>query len=625
MASSESLKIWQETVCPPWTLHRRHTYRNTTSTMSAAISPISPAPCRPEDGRLDLRTRASQWASRAYALLLLAAMFFAGAASAAVDLRVESRPIGSPIQAYVTVTDANGNPVGGLTAGNFTVTLDGNPIAIQPSDFSLPPSENPASNVSVVFVMDYSSSTTGDPRAAMEGAVVDFINSMSPGDYAAIVKFNNTNADRASVVQPFTQVDGAVGTDQLINAAMLSYPGSGTNLYDGINAALDHFVSPPANVTLPSGPRAIVVISDGNDNSSVNTQNFVIDKASSLGIPLFTIAVGTTGTNGSNVMNVLAARTGASYIPAPSQTDVTEAYATISSQLDNGYLLSFMSSITDCNAHTLAVTVAGQGTTETRFTRCDATTGPVTVPNVINLTQTAAAAAISGAGLVVGTVTQQASATVLAGGVSSQNPAAGVGVAAGSAVNLVVSTGPAPAPGTVIVPNVVNLTQAGATTAITASGLVLGTISQSSSITVPAGSVISQNPNAGASVAVASAVALIVSTGPVTVPNVVNMTQAAATTAIAYAGLAVGTISQQSSTTVPSGNVISQNPTEGTSAVAGSAVALVVSTGSTSTPAPTPTPTNSGGGGGSMGFASLLLAMAAWASRRRRRTAIDCA
>ncbi len=54
--------------------------------------------------------------------------------------------------------------------------------------------------------MDYSPSTAGDARAAMEGAVVDFINSMSPGDYAAIVKFNSSNPAKASVVQPFTLI-----------------------------------------------------------------------------------------------------------------------------------------------------------------------------------------------------------------------------------------------------------------------------------------------------------------------------------------------------------------------------------------------------------------------------------
>ena len=70
---------------------------------------------------------------------------------------------------------------------------------------------------------------------------------------------------------------------------------------------------------------------------------------------------------------------------------------------------------------------------------------PVTVPNVVGLTQAAATTAITGAGLVVGTVTTANSATVPAGSVISQNPAAGASVAAGSAVALVVSLGPAAA------------------------------------------------------------------------------------------------------------------------------------------------------------------------------------
>ena len=377
--------------------------------MSATTFPDSALFNRTAIKSFDLRARAGQLAIWLTALVLLAAAFFAGPASAAVDLRVESRPIGNPIEAYVTVTDANGNPVGGLTAGSFTLTLDGTPVPIQPSDFSLPPSANPDKNVSVVFAMDYSSSTSAPAtRAAMQTAVVDFVNSMNVGDYAAIVKFNA--ASGATIIQQLTRIDGAAGTDALVNAAMLPYDGIGSNVYDGINVALEHFVAPPAGVTLPAGPKAVVVISDGLDNNSVNLQGFVIDKASSLGIPLFTIAVGTPGTTGSNVMNALAARTGGTYISAPTQSEITGAYATISGLLDNGYLITFASSITDCNPHTLSVTVTGQGTTETRFTRCDATTGPVTVPNVVNQTQAAAAAALSGVGLVVGTVTQQSSA-----------------------------------------------------------------------------------------------------------------------------------------------------------------------------------------------------------------------
>jgi hypothetical protein len=138
------------------------------------------------------------------------------------------------------------------------------------------------------------------------------------------------------------------------------------------------------------------------------------------------------------------------------------------------------------------------------------------------------------------------------------------------------------APGaSVSVPNVVNLTQTAATTAITNAGLVVGTVSNTSSSTVPAGSVISQTPTATTQVAPGSAVDLTVSTGPppVQVPNVFNVTQAAATTAITNAGLVVGTVTSDSSSTVPAGSVISQTPPAGTSVAPGSAVNLVVSTG----------------------------------------------
>ena len=111
--------------------------------MSATTLPAYPFSNRTATRPFDLRARAGQLATWFTAMLLLAAAFLAGPANAAIDLRVESRPIGNPIEAYVTVTDAAGNPVGGLTAGSFTLTLDGTAVPIQPGDFSLPPSTNP--------------------------------------------------------------------------------------------------------------------------------------------------------------------------------------------------------------------------------------------------------------------------------------------------------------------------------------------------------------------------------------------------------------------------------------------------------------------------------------------------
>src|SRR3989440_5249705 len=99
-----------------------------------------------------------------------------------------------------------------------------------------------------------------------------------------------------------------------------------------------------------------------------------------------------------------------------------------------------------------------------------------------------------------------------------------------------------------------------------------------SSSTVAAGSVISESPPAGTRVASGSPVNLVVSSGPaqMAVPNVVGQTQAAAASAITGAGLTVGAVTMQSSSTVAAGSVISESPPAGTKVASGSAVNLVV-------------------------------------------------
>src|SRR5262249_19122622 len=201
----------------------------------------------------------------------------------------------------------------------------------------------------------------------------------------------------------------------------------------------------------------------------------------------------------------------------------------------------------------------------------------VAVPNVVGLTQAAATSAITGANLVVGTVTTVSSTTVPAGSVISQNPTAGTQIVAGSAVALVVSSGLPQ----LAVPYVVGLTQAAAAGAITNANLIVGAVTTASSTTVPAGTGISQNPGAGTQIAIGSTVTLVVSSGPPQVagPNGVGPTQAAPTSAITNANLIVGAVTTASSTTVPAGSIISQNPTAGTQIAIGSTVTLVVSSG----------------------------------------------
>ena len=133
----------------------------------------------------------------------------------------------------------------------------------------------------------------------------------------------------------------------------------------------------------------------------------------------------------------------------------------------------------------------------------------------------------------------------------------------------------------VAVPDVVGQTEADATAAITGAGLVAG-ISQAADDTVPAGSVISQDPAAGTTVPTGTTVNVVVSTGPdtstVPVPDVTGQPEGDAQATLESEGFVV-TSTQQASTDVEIGLVISTNPSAGTEVAQGTTVEMIVSSG----------------------------------------------
>jgi len=200
----------------------------------------------------------------------------------------------------------------------------------------------------------------------------------------------------------------------------------------------------------------------------------------------------------------------------------------------------------------------------------------VAVPNVVGFLQAAAATTLTNADFTSSSVNAN-SPTAAIGTVISQSPAAGVNAAFHSNVALSISVG-------ALTPNVVGLLQGTATTAIiTTAGLTVGGVTSINNAAV-AGTIISQSPVAGTNVAPGTGLALTVSLGPAlrTVPNVVTLTQAAATTAIQNAGLTLGAVTNAPSLAtppIPRGSVISSSPAAGVALAAGSAVAIVVSSG----------------------------------------------
>jgi beta-lactam-binding protein with PASTA domain len=238
--------------------------------------------------------------------------------------------------------------------------------------------------------------------------------------------------------------------------------------------------------------------------------------------------------------------------------------------------------------------------------------GAVSVPSVIGNTQSQAEAALAAAGLTTGVVTTANSDTVPAGSVISQSPVAATPVLIGSAVDLVVSIGPAnqlPAVyagpdlagtvGTSVHVDDATASDDGLPVPPGILSLQWSFVSGPGTPTWPLGDsdqlhthmdfpvagtyVLRLTGDDGALTAVDD-MTVVVSVATVTVPDVVGLSQVAAEGAITSVGLTVGTVSTSTSATVPAGDVISQTPAGSTSVAAGSAVDLVVSVGATPPP-----------------------------------------
>ena len=104
--------------------------------------------------------------------------------------------------------------------------------------------------------------------------------------------------------------------------------------------------------------------------------------------------------------------------------------------------------------------------------------------------------------------------------------------------------------------------------------------------TVPADAVIRTDPPAGTKVADGTMIILYVSTGKTqaAVPNVSGMTEAEAQLALENAKLALGTITEGTSPSVPKGQVISTDPIAGTQVSQGTVVNLLISNGQVNVP-----------------------------------------
>jgi len=171
---------------------------------------------------------------------------------------------------------------------------------------------------------------------------------------------------------------------------------------------------------------------------------------------------------------------------------------------------------------------------------------------------------------------------VKAGDATRTVPPGGSQADRGSTVKLYVSSGP----GQVTVPGVVGEDQAGAQATLGNSGLKVSAVSQESD--QPSGTVLSQDPGAGANVDKGSTVTIVVArqANRITVPGVVGDDEGSASATLSAAGLGVATADRAVSSPDQDGQVLAQHPRAGRSVTQGSSVTITV--GRFSGPSPTP-------------------------------------
>ena len=162
------------------------------------------------------------------------------------------------------------------------------------------------------------------------------------------------------------------------------------------------------------------------------------------------------------------------------------------------------------------------------------------------------------------------------GQIISQNVDKGDMIKKNTTVTVVISSGA----GDIEIPNVEGLDETSAINKLKDAGFKYSRDYQNSD-SVASGNVISQSPSGGSSAKKGETITIVVSQGKeaVSVPNVVNISEADAKSKLSAAGLTVTSVSSEYSDTIAAGNVISQSIAAGKYVDVGSNISLVVSSG----------------------------------------------
>ena len=232
------------------------------------------------------------------------------------------------VNVVFTVTDKHGHRVTDLKQKDFSVVDDNKPpqeIRSFHAETNLP--------LQVGLLIDASNSVRDRFKFEQESAI-EFLNqTIRLGyDQAFVVGFDVT----PEVTQDFTDDTGALahGVHEL-------RPGGGTALYDALYfACRDKLMKAPKSTPVR---RAIILLSDGEDNQSHVSREEAIEMAQRAEAIVYTISTNVSGTKGAGdkVLERIADATGGRAFFPFQIRDVANAFAEIQDELRSQYAISY--------------------------------------------------------------------------------------------------------------------------------------------------------------------------------------------------------------------------------------------------------------------------------------------
>jgi VWFA-related protein len=242
-----------------------------------------------------------------------------------------------------TVVDNKGDLVNDLTKSNFKVFEDKTPQTV----ISLQHQDTP---VSIGLVIDNSGSMNSK-RSAVVSAALDLVKASNPQDETFVINFS----DQAYLDQDFTSDLGKLQ----IGLSHLSLSGS-TALYDTVVTAADKI---ERSATRPR--KVLILITDGDDNSSKLTLDNAIDRVQDMQGPMiYSVGLlfgGDKSRHARRDLEALSKETGGIAFFPGSLKDIDSVAAEVARDIRNQYTIAYHSARTTVKGyHTIKVEVHDQ-------------------------------------------------------------------------------------------------------------------------------------------------------------------------------------------------------------------------------------------------------------------------